>query len=90
MRWLDGITDSMDMSRPLGTPLGLAQRKRASPRGEAGTERKSYVQFRKNCQQSELTEKKVVSSDGFLNTGDVQTERITIGKGSCVSSWWDN
>lgn len=24
------------------------------------------------------------------NTGDVQTERITIDKGSCVSSWWDN
>ena len=25
------------MAGPLGTPLGLAQRKRASPRGEAGT-----------------------------------------------------
>lgn len=54
------------------------------------TERKSYVKFRKNCQQSELTEKKVVWSDELLNTGDVQKERITIGKGSCVSSWWDN
>ena len=27
----------MELSGPLGTPLGLAQRKRASPRGEAGT-----------------------------------------------------
>ena len=27
----------MDVAGPLGTPLGLAQRKRASPRGEAGT-----------------------------------------------------
>ena len=26
-----------DMAGPLGTPLGLAQRKGASPRGEAGT-----------------------------------------------------
>ena len=28
----------MEVAGPLGTPLGLAQRKRASPRGEAGTE----------------------------------------------------
>ena len=27
----------MEVAGPLGTPLGLAQRKRASPRGEAGT-----------------------------------------------------
>ena len=27
----------MELAGPLGTPLGLAQRKRASPRGEAGT-----------------------------------------------------
>ena len=27
----------MEAAGPLGTPLGLAQRKRASPRGEAGT-----------------------------------------------------
>ena len=27
----------MEVAWPLGTPLGLAQRKRASPRGEAGT-----------------------------------------------------
>ena len=26
----------MEVAGPLGTPLGLAQRKRASPRGEAG------------------------------------------------------
>ena len=28
----------MEVAGPLGTPLGLAQRKRASPRGEAGTD----------------------------------------------------
>ena len=28
---------SVEVAGPLGTPLGLAQRKRASPRGEAGT-----------------------------------------------------
>ena len=27
----------MEVAGPLGTPLGLTQRKRASPRGEAGT-----------------------------------------------------
>ena len=27
----------MEVAGPLGTPLGLAQRKSASPRGEAGT-----------------------------------------------------
>ena len=27
----------MEVAGPLGTPLGLAQRKRASPRGDAGT-----------------------------------------------------
>ena len=27
----------VEVAGPLGTPLGLAQRKRASPRGEAGT-----------------------------------------------------
>ena len=27
----------MEVAGPLGTPLGLAQRKRASPRAEAGT-----------------------------------------------------
>ena len=27
----------MEVAGPLGTPLGLAQRKRASPRWEAGT-----------------------------------------------------
>ena len=27
----------MELAGPLGTPLGLAQLKRASPRGEAGT-----------------------------------------------------
>ena len=27
----------MELAGPLGTPLGLAQPKRASPRGEAGT-----------------------------------------------------
>ena len=27
----------MEVAGPLGTPLGVAQRKRASPRGEAGT-----------------------------------------------------
>ena len=27
----------MELAGPLGTPLGLAQRKKASPRGEAGT-----------------------------------------------------
>ena len=27
----------MEVAGPLGTPLGLAQRKRASPRGEAGS-----------------------------------------------------
>ena len=27
----------MEVAGPLGTPLGLAQRKRASPRGEEGT-----------------------------------------------------
>ena len=27
----------MEVAGPLGTPLGLAQLKRASPRGEAGT-----------------------------------------------------
>ena len=32
-----------EVAGPLGTPLGLAQRKRASPRGEAGT---SQVTFR--------------------------------------------
>ena len=29
--------DPVEVAGPLGTPLGLAQRKRASPRGEAGT-----------------------------------------------------
>ena len=28
---------AVEVAGPLGTPLGLAQRKRASPRGEAGT-----------------------------------------------------
>ena len=28
---------TVEVAGPLGTPLGLAQRKRASPRGEAGT-----------------------------------------------------
>ena len=33
----------MEVAGPLGTPLGLAQRKRASPRGEAGTSGFLYV-----------------------------------------------
>ena len=30
-------SETVEVAGPLGTPLGLAQRKRASPRGEAGT-----------------------------------------------------
>ena len=33
----------MEVAGPLGTPLGLAQRKRASPRGEAGTSGPTHV-----------------------------------------------
>ena len=32
----DIARDPVEVAGPLGTPLGLAQRKRASPRGEAG------------------------------------------------------
>ena len=31
------MRDTEELEGPLGTPLGLSQRKRASPRGEAGT-----------------------------------------------------
>ena len=31
------LRDTVELAVPLGTPLGLAQRKRASPQGEAGT-----------------------------------------------------
>ena len=31
------MRDPVELAGPLGTPLGLAQRKRASPIGEAGT-----------------------------------------------------
>ena len=36
-QWGWDLLVGMEVAGPLGTPLGLAQRKRASPRGEAGT-----------------------------------------------------
>ena len=51
-------------ARPLCTPLGLAQRKRASPRGEAGTS--GFLSVSQSLGQEDPLEKEMVTHSSIL------------------------
>ena len=67
----------MEVAGPLGTPLGLAQRKRASPRGEAGTSGFLCV--------SDLNLSKLAHEMEALGTGSLVAGAMLVPKGKMPS-----
>ena len=57
----------MEVAGPLGTPLGLAQRKWASPRGEAGTSGFLSVSDSDRRVRAELGQESQASSEASLS-----------------------
>ena len=76
----------MEVAGPLGTPLGLAQRKRASPRGEAGTSGFLSVSDSDHRVPAELGQESQASS--CLRKGTPLASRVAQGvsgpSSSCV------
>ena len=67
----------MAVAGPLGTPLGLAQRKRASPRGEAGTSGFLCVSDSDRRVPAELGQESQASSR--LRKGAPLASRVVLG-----------
>ena len=80
----------MEVAGPLGTPLGLAQRKRASPRGEAGTSGFLSVSDSDRRIPAELGQESQVSS--CLRKGTPLASHIAQGvsgpSSGCVWNLW--
>ena len=74
----------MEVAGPLGTPLGLAQRKRASPRGEAGTSGLLCVSDSDRRVPAELGEESQASS--CLRKGTPLASRVAQGVSGTSSS----
>ena len=72
----------MEVAGPLGTPLGLAQRKRASPRGE-------MIEMRIPDHLTCLLRNLYAGQEATVRTGDGTTDWFQIGKGvpqGCILS----
>ena len=67
----------MEVAGHLGTPLGLAQRKRASPRGEAGTSGFLSVLDSDRRVPAELGQESQATS--FLRNGTPLASRVVHG-----------
>ena len=91
----------MEVAGPLGTPLGLAQRKRASPRGEAGTSGflcvSDHNKLWKILQEMGIPDYLIcllinlyAGQEATVRTGYGTTDWFQIGKGvrqGCILSW---
>ena len=76
----------MEVAGPLGTPLGLAQRKRASPRGEAGTSGFPCVSDSERRVPAELGQESQASS--CLRKGTPLASRVAQGRVLLFATSW--
>ena len=74
----------MEVAGPLGTPLGLAQWKRASPRGEAGTSGFLCVSDSDHRVPAELGQESQASS--CLRKGTPLASRVVLGVSGPLSN----
>ena len=74
----------MEVAGPLGTPLGLAQRKRASPRVEAGTSGFLSVSDSDIRVPAELGQERQATS--FLSNGTPLASRVVHGVSGPLSN----
>ena len=74
----------MEFAGPLGTPLGMAQWKRASPRGEAGTSGFLSVSDSDRRVPAELGQESQATS--FLRNGSPLASRVVHGVSGPLSN----
>ena len=77
----------MELAVPLGTPLGLAQRKKASPRGEAGTSGFLSNSDSDRSVPAELRQESQAMS--FLRNGTPLASRVVHGVSGPLNCVWN-